>query len=77
MCSHFNRLALRMLLKPERFAPPYPLRARPPPKLMAYYLKDENRGYLSPYYSLLYQEFVKDMHKNGYCVSPNGRGMLE
>ena len=60
-----------MLLKPERFAPPYPLRARPPPKLMAYYLKDENRGYL------LYQEFVKDMHKNGYCVSPNGRGMLE
>lgn len=77
MCSHFNRLALRMLLKPERFAPPYPLRAHPPPKLMAYYLKDENRGYLSPSYSLLYQEFVKDMHKNGFCVSPNGRGMLE
>ena len=66
-----------MLLKPERFAPPYPLGARPPPKLMAYYLKDENRGYLSPSYSLLYQEFVKDMHKNGFCVSPNGRGMLE
>ncbi|OAO15589.1 50S ribosomal protein L15 [Blastocystis sp. ATCC 50177/Nand II] len=77
ICSHYNRLALRMLLKPDRFVPPYPLRARPPPKLMGYYLKDENRGYLSPSYSATYQEFVKDMHKHGYCVSPNGRGQLE
>jgi large subunit ribosomal protein L15 len=46
VCEHFNRLALRALLKPEKFEI-LPRRARPPPKLMPYYLSDENRGYLS------------------------------
>lgn len=32
VCSHFNRLALRLLLKPEKFEIPFPIRARPPPK---------------------------------------------
>ena len=44
---HYNRLALRALLKPEKFAI-IPKRARPPPKLMPYYTSHENRGYLSP-----------------------------
>ena len=77
VCSHYNRLALRLLLKPEKFMAPYPLRARPPPKLLEYYTSDEHRGYLSPSYSGIYQEFLKDMHANGYSVSPNGSGRIE
>ncbi|KAK8819927.1 hypothetical protein WA538_002028 [Blastocystis sp. DL] len=77
VCSHFNRLALRLLLKPEKFEVPFPIRARPPPKLLSYYTSDEHRGYLSPSYSMLYKEFVADMHKNGVHVSPNGEGRLE
>ena len=50
-CVYHNRLALRALLKPEAF-PPSPLlqpkHARPPPRLMPYYLDYENRGYLAP-----------------------------
>ena len=70
-------LALRLLLKPEKFEVPFPIRARPPPKLLSYYTSDEHRGYLSPSYSMLYKEFVADMHKNGVHVSPNGEGRLE
>lgn len=45
---HYNRLALRALLKPEKFDI-IPKFARPPPKLMPYYLNwGKNRGYLSP-----------------------------
>jgi len=44
---HYNRLALRALLKPEKFEI-IPKRARPPPKLMQYYTDYEKRGFLSP-----------------------------
>lgn len=44
---HYNKLALRALLKPEKFEI-IPRRARPPPSLMPYYTGYENRGYLSP-----------------------------
>ncbi|TFJ85447.1 hypothetical protein NSK_002957 [Nannochloropsis salina CCMP1776] len=60
-CVHFNRLALRALLKPEAFRVPVlgedgqveetlqlPRRARPPPRLMPLYLDSDRRGYLSP-----------------------------
>jgi large subunit ribosomal protein L15 len=43
---HYNRLALRALLKPEKFDI-LPKFARPPPKLQPYYTNWENRGYLS------------------------------
>ena len=46
-CSHFNRLALRALIKPYKFEL-LPRRARPPPKLMNYYLDVSKSGYLSP-----------------------------
>lgn len=43
---HYNPLALRALLKPEKFAV-IPKRALPPPKRMVYYTDYDNRGYLS------------------------------
>lgn len=43
---HYNRLALRALLKPHKFKV-LPRRAKPPPKLMPYYTSFEKRGYLS------------------------------
>lgn len=46
-CVHFNRLALRALLKPHRFDI-LPWRARPIPKVMQYYLDKDNCGYLAP-----------------------------
>lgn len=46
-CVHFNRLALRALLKPFKFEL-YPHRARPTPKIMSYYLDYAKSGYLSP-----------------------------
>lgn len=46
-CVHFNKLALRALTKPYKFDM-LPLRARPPPKLMNYYLDNSKAGYLSP-----------------------------
>ena len=46
-CVHFNKLALRALLKPYKFDI-LPRRARPPPKLMNYYLDRTKAGYLSP-----------------------------
>jgi large subunit ribosomal protein L15 len=44
---HYNRLALRALLKPHKFEV-IPKRARPPPQLMQYYTDYDKRGYLSP-----------------------------
>lgn len=45
---HYNKLALRALLKPHKFDI-LPKFARPPPKLMPYYTNwERNRGYLSP-----------------------------
>lgn len=46
-CAHFNRLALRALLKPEKFEQ-LPRRARPPPRLMPIFLDHGRRGYLAP-----------------------------
>lgn len=46
-CAHFNRLALRALLKPYKFDM-LPRRARPQPKQMAYYMDHTKCGYLSP-----------------------------
>eukprot|EP00543_Licmophora_paradoxa_P003269 CAMPEP_0202443284 /NCGR_PEP_ID=MMETSP1360-20130828/2614_1 /ASSEMBLY_ACC=CAM_ASM_000848 /TAXON_ID=515479 /ORGANISM="Licmophora paradoxa, Strain CCMP2313" /LENGTH=161 /DNA_ID=CAMNT_0049058945 /DNA_START=190 /DNA_END=675 /DNA_ORIENTATION=+ len=45
---HYNRLALRLLLRPHKFQEPFPRQAKPPPKLMPYYTSWKNRGYLSP-----------------------------
>ena len=49
-CAHFNDLALRVHLHPDKFTKggPLPRRARPPPKLMPRYLDYSLRGYLSP-----------------------------
>lgn len=46
-CVHFNTLALRALIKPLKFDI-LPRRARPPPRLMGYYLDRTKSGYLSP-----------------------------
>ena len=60
---HFNRLAMRALIRPDKFSkiasPPdsdsagedsylLPKQARPPPKLQPYYTSWKNRGYLCP-----------------------------
>lgn len=44
---HYNKLALKALIKPDRFEI-IPRRALPPPKLMPYYTNYDHRGYLSP-----------------------------
>ena len=45
---YYNRLGLRVLLKPEKFEGRYvPRRAGPRGKAKGYYTSDENRGYLS------------------------------
>jgi len=46
-CVHFNRLALRALVKPTKFDI-LPRRARPPPKLIGFYMDKDKAGYLSP-----------------------------
>lgn len=47
-CAHYNRLGLRVLLKPEKFeGRPIPRRARPPNDLIKYYTDPANRGYLA------------------------------
>lgn len=46
-CVHFNRLALRSLIKPLKFDL-LPRRARPSPKIIDYYLDKNKCGYLSP-----------------------------
>jgi large subunit ribosomal protein L15 len=50
VCGYYNRLALRALTRPEWFAKKgrlIPRRAKPPPKMIEYYLNYANRGYLS------------------------------
>lgn len=44
---HFNRLAMRALIKPWKFEL-FPQRARPPPNVMPYYWTAANCGYLAP-----------------------------
>jgi large subunit ribosomal protein L15 len=46
-CVHFNKLALRALMKPVKFDL-FPLRARPNPFHMKYYLDKNKAGFLSP-----------------------------
>ena len=46
-CIHLNKLAMRAILKPYKFDL-LPMRARPPPKLMDFYLDKNHMGYLSP-----------------------------
>ena len=46
-CVHLNELAVRALLKPFKFEL-LPRRARPPPKLVDYYLDKTKNGFLSP-----------------------------
>ena len=55
---HYNRLALKVLLKPHRFDV-VPKRARPPPKLMPYITSYENIGYLSPQVQLCEMKGLK------------------
>jgi len=45
--AHVNTLGMRALIKPHKFSY-LPMRARPPPKLMPYYLDKTKAGYLSP-----------------------------
>jgi large subunit ribosomal protein L15 len=44
---HYNRLALRAVMRPEKFEQ-VPRFARPPPKYQPYYTSWDNRGYLNP-----------------------------
>ena len=47
VCAYYNKLGLRVLLKPEKFeGREIPRRALPTKKLMPYYLDPKNRGYL-------------------------------
>jgi large subunit ribosomal protein L15 len=46
---HYNKLALRTALRPEKFVDKYqPKHARPPPKWQPYYTSWHKRGYLNP-----------------------------
>ena len=45
---HYNRLALRVLLRPHRYENKYIRQARPPPKWQPYYTNWKTRGYLHP-----------------------------
>ena len=56
---YYNRLALRALLKADRFDI-LPRRARPPPKVMDYYKSFENRGELSPEMQLSQAPFTEE-----------------
>jgi large subunit ribosomal protein L15 len=77
---YYNRLALRALLKPEKFDL-MPRRARPPPKIIPYYLNFENRGELSAEMQLSQAPFTcetgglfpsdpKEVHELLYASSP-------
>jgi hypothetical protein len=46
-CVHFTPLSLRAAIKPFKFLI-YPLRARPAPQFINYYLDEARSGYLSP-----------------------------
>jgi large subunit ribosomal protein L15 len=46
---HYNRLALRQLMRPQKFENKLSIKqARPPPKYQPYYTSWKNRGYLNP-----------------------------
>lgn len=61
-CVHFNKLALRALVKPHKFKL-LPRRARPSPKIMEYYLDKNKCGYLSPEIQL------RNLKKFGHVTS--------
>ncbi|GKY97368.1 hypothetical protein MPSEU_000695200 [Mayamaea pseudoterrestris] len=54
---HYNRLALRVLLRPHRYEDKYIRQARPPPKWQPYYTNWKTRGYLHPAVQL--REFLR------------------
>ena len=49
---HYNRLALRVMLRPDKFEEPLPRQAKPPPRIMSYYTHWKHRGYLSPQHQM-------------------------
>jgi len=64
-CAHYNRLALRALLKPQKFKDRlYPRRARPPPRLMPRYLDYAKRGEYAPEVQL------RNQHLKLYTYGP-------
>jgi large subunit ribosomal protein L15 len=57
MTVHYNKLALRQQLRPEKFD--HPIKdARPPPKYQPYYTSWFRRGYLNP--AVQMREFLQD-----------------
>jgi large subunit ribosomal protein L15 len=55
--THYNRLALRVLLRPHRYQDKFIRQARPPPKWQPYYTNWKKRGYLHPAVQL--REFLQ------------------
>lgn len=69
--AYYNRLGLRVLLKPEKFEErPLPRRALPKRKTMAYYLDPDNRGYLL---SPEGKERLKEAGMGGAYLGEDGR----
>mmetsp|Transcript_19855 Transcript_19855/g.24497 ORF Transcript_19855/g.24497 Transcript_19855/m.24497 type:complete len:294 (+) Transcript_19855:65-946(+) len=62
---HYNKLALRALLKPHKFDI-IPKRAKPPPNLLTYYTSYDSRGYLSAEMQMkkLYKRLAKEEGEN-------------
>eukprot|EP00795_Rhopilema_esculentum_P007790 gene7790-13643_t len=46
-CVYFDKVGLRVHLRPESFSPPIPRQARPSSKLMKIYADPERRGFLA------------------------------
>lgn len=61
-CVHFTPLSLRALLKPYKFKI-LPIRARPQPRIVEYYLDKEKSGYLSP------EIQIRNLNLFGYVTS--------
>jgi large subunit ribosomal protein L15 len=60
---HYNRLALRQLMRPQKFEnKPAIKQARPPPKWQPYYTNWKNRGYLNPAVQL--REWFRCLSRN-------------
>lgn len=54
---HYNKLALRQVMRPHKFQHPIK-EARPPPKYQPYYTSWNRRGYLNPVVQM--RQFLKD-----------------
>lgn len=72
-CAHYNRLALRALLKPHKFER-LPRRARPPPRLMRYYVDDAKRGEYSPLVQLRNRRLGLRKSGEGHAVAAPASG---